>query len=267
MAQVRGPDHGSGLRPGRSLPPAGAAVLAAGRLLASLIVVALIVFAFGIGTSYDFTTSGLIPTAVVTSAITIGLVRAAYESVSLEVLRAAGIRRRVVLVGEGESLNRLRGALAASQGRHRLRVRRSRRHGARSRPPPARLARRPGARSRRGPPRRGDPLGGRLRRTDGARRRRAGAPQGDQGAAGAGHDRAARAARRVRPRPRDAAVRAPAARAHGLGLGDQARVRPRSEPARRAAPAPALAPHRPGGEARLARPRLLRRPARRRGRA
>jgi exopolysaccharide biosynthesis polyprenyl glycosylphosphotransferase len=87
-----------------------------GRLLASLIVVALIVLAFGIGTGYDFTTSGLIPTAVVTSAITIGLIRAAYESASLEVLRAAGIRRRVVLVGEGESLDRLRGALAASQG-------------------------------------------------------------------------------------------------------------------------------------------------------
>jgi exopolysaccharide biosynthesis polyprenyl glycosylphosphotransferase len=88
-----------------------------GRLLASLIVVALIVLAFGIGTSYDFTTSGLIPTAVVTSAITIGVFRAAYESVSLEVLRAAGIRRRVVLVGEGESLDRLRSALAASPGR------------------------------------------------------------------------------------------------------------------------------------------------------
>jgi exopolysaccharide biosynthesis polyprenyl glycosylphosphotransferase len=88
-----------------------------GRLVASLIVVALIVLAFGIGTSYDFTTSGLIPTAVVMSAITIGVFRAAYESVSLELLRAAGIRRRVVLVGEGESLDRLRSALAASQGR------------------------------------------------------------------------------------------------------------------------------------------------------
>jgi exopolysaccharide biosynthesis polyprenyl glycosylphosphotransferase len=87
-----------------------------GRLLASLIVVALIVLAFGLGTDYDFTTSGLIPTAVVMSAITIGLFRAAYESASLEVLRAAGIRRRVVLVGEGESLDRLRGALAAAQG-------------------------------------------------------------------------------------------------------------------------------------------------------
>jgi exopolysaccharide biosynthesis polyprenyl glycosylphosphotransferase len=87
-----------------------------GRILASLIVVALIVLAFGLGTDYDFTTSGLIPTAVVTSAITIGLFRAAYESVSLEFLRAAGIRRRVVLVGEGESLDRLRNSLAATRG-------------------------------------------------------------------------------------------------------------------------------------------------------
>ena len=88
----------------------------AGRILSSLIVVALIVLAFGLGTSYDFTTSGLIPTAVVMSAMTIGLFRAAYESVSLEFLRAAGIRRRVILVGEGASLARLQRSLAASRG-------------------------------------------------------------------------------------------------------------------------------------------------------
>ena len=88
----------------------------AGRILACLIVVALIVLAFGIGTGYDFTTSGLIPTSVVVSALTIGLFRAAYESASLEVMRAAGIRRRVVLVGEGESLSRLRQSLAAARG-------------------------------------------------------------------------------------------------------------------------------------------------------
>ena len=64
--------------------------------------------AFGLGTGYDFSTSGLIPTSVVVSAVTIGLLRAAYESASLEVMRAAGIRRRVVLVGAGESLVRLR---------------------------------------------------------------------------------------------------------------------------------------------------------------
>ena len=73
----------------------------AGRILACLIVVALIVLAFGIGTGYDFSTSGLIPTSVILSAVTIGLLRAAYESAALEVMRAAGIRRRVVLVGRG----------------------------------------------------------------------------------------------------------------------------------------------------------------------
>jgi exopolysaccharide biosynthesis polyprenyl glycosylphosphotransferase len=88
----------------------------AGRILACLIAVALIVLAFGIGTGYDFTTSGLIPTSVVFSAVTIGLLRAAYESVSLELMRAAGIRRRVVLVGAGESLVRLRSSLSAVRG-------------------------------------------------------------------------------------------------------------------------------------------------------
>lgn len=88
----------------------------AGRILACLIVVALIVLAFGLGTGYDFSTSGLIPTSVVVSAVAIGLLRAAYESTSLEVMRAIGIRRRVVLVGAGESLTRLRSSLEASRG-------------------------------------------------------------------------------------------------------------------------------------------------------
>jgi exopolysaccharide biosynthesis polyprenyl glycosylphosphotransferase len=100
----------SGLYRQRELRPG------AGRILACLIVVALIVLAFGIGTGYDFTTSGLIPTSVVLAAVTIGLLRAAYESASLEVMRAAGIRRRVVLVGRGESLVRLRSSLAAARG-------------------------------------------------------------------------------------------------------------------------------------------------------
>ena len=52
----------------------------AGRIVSSLVLVALIVLAFGIGTSYDFTSSGLIPTAVVTCAVAIGLLRAAYDS-------------------------------------------------------------------------------------------------------------------------------------------------------------------------------------------
>ena len=87
----------------------------AGRILACLIVVALIVLAFGLGTGYDFSTSGLIPTSVVASAVMIGLLRAAYESATLEVMRAAGFRRRVILVGAGESLSRLRASLESAR--------------------------------------------------------------------------------------------------------------------------------------------------------
>ena len=87
-----------------------------GRVVSSLVMVALIVLAFGIGTDYDFSTTGLIPTAVVTCSVSIALFRAAYESISLELMQALGIRRRVVLVGEGESRERLRRALAAYRG-------------------------------------------------------------------------------------------------------------------------------------------------------
>ncbi|HUF01369.1 MAG TPA: sugar transferase [Gaiellaceae bacterium] len=88
----------------------------AGKILASLIVVAFVVLAFGLGTGYEFNTSGLIPTSVVVAAVSIGLLRAAYESASLELMRAVGIRRRVVLVGEGDSVIHLRNALAAGSG-------------------------------------------------------------------------------------------------------------------------------------------------------
>ena len=87
-----------------------------GRVVSSLVLVALIVLAFGLGTDYEFSTTGLIPTAVVTCSIAIGVLRAAYESASLELLKAVGIRRRVVLVGAGESLRRLQRELATSRG-------------------------------------------------------------------------------------------------------------------------------------------------------
>ncbi len=88
----------------------------AGRVLGALVLVALIVLAFGIGTDYEFTTTGLIPTAVVTTALAIGALRAAYGSISLELMRAAGVRRRLVLVGEGETLADLERQLRASRG-------------------------------------------------------------------------------------------------------------------------------------------------------
>ncbi len=87
-----------------------------GRIVASLVTVALIVLAFGLGTDYEFTTTGLIPTATVAAAIAIGVLRAAYESISLEVMQVMGIRRRVVLVGDGESLARIRRQIDAARG-------------------------------------------------------------------------------------------------------------------------------------------------------
>ncbi len=88
----------------------------AGRVVSSLLLVALIVLSFGFGTGYDFNTTGLIPTAIVTCALTIGVLRWAYGSAALELMRVAGVRRRVVLAGDGPSLQRLRRELGASRG-------------------------------------------------------------------------------------------------------------------------------------------------------
>jgi exopolysaccharide biosynthesis polyprenyl glycosylphosphotransferase len=85
-----------------------------GRVASSLVLVALITLAFGWGTDYDFTTSGLIPTACVTSTLVVGGLRAAYESLTLELQRLLDVRRRVLLVGDGEHLAQLQRSLAAS---------------------------------------------------------------------------------------------------------------------------------------------------------
>ena len=87
-----------------------------GRVVTSLVLVAAIVLAFGIGTGYHFSTTGLVPTATVISAIVIVVLRAAYESTSLELLRLVGVRRRAILVGEGESLEHLHRSLGSSRG-------------------------------------------------------------------------------------------------------------------------------------------------------
>ena len=87
----------------------------AGRIVPSLILVAAIVYAFAFGNGYHFSTAGLVPTATLTCAIVVVVLRAAYESVSLELLRVAGVRRRAILVGEGESLAHLYRSLGASR--------------------------------------------------------------------------------------------------------------------------------------------------------
>jgi exopolysaccharide biosynthesis polyprenyl glycosylphosphotransferase len=75
-----------------------------GRIVSSLVIVSLIVLAFGLGTGHQFSTFGLIPTTLVICAILIGLFRASYDVITREVLHSLGVRRRAVLAGEGDHL-------------------------------------------------------------------------------------------------------------------------------------------------------------------
>ena len=102
-----------------------------GRVVSSLVIVALLTLAFGLGVGHEFSTFGLIPTTLVLSALGMGLFRASYDVASRELLRLLGVRRRAILAGEGEHLVHLYrtlgsgrsgidyefvGALAASPG-------------------------------------------------------------------------------------------------------------------------------------------------------
>jgi exopolysaccharide biosynthesis polyprenyl glycosylphosphotransferase len=87
-----------------------------GTVMSSLILVGLLVLSFGLGTDYDFTTSGLVPGAIVTCGLMISLLRAAYDSISRDLLHRFGVRRRVVLVGHGEALASLHRTLGSARG-------------------------------------------------------------------------------------------------------------------------------------------------------
>ena len=78
-----------------------------GRIVSSLIVVTLLVLAFGLGTGHDFTTFGIIPTSLVITIVLDGILRASYETISREALHLLGVRRRAIVVGEGERLDHL----------------------------------------------------------------------------------------------------------------------------------------------------------------
>jgi exopolysaccharide biosynthesis polyprenyl glycosylphosphotransferase len=87
-----------------------------GQVIKSLVLVAVITLAFGIGTGYHFTTYALTPTALLLTTLFIGLLRASYDVVTRDLLRIAGVRRRAVLVGEGERLAHLLRTLGQSSG-------------------------------------------------------------------------------------------------------------------------------------------------------
>jgi exopolysaccharide biosynthesis polyprenyl glycosylphosphotransferase len=86
-----------------------------GRVLSSLIVIALITLAFAVGTGHRFSTYGLAPTAVIACALTIAALRASYEFVTGEILRMLGTRRHALLVGSGENVAHLRNALGSAR--------------------------------------------------------------------------------------------------------------------------------------------------------
>src|SRR5918995_5052845 len=87
-----------------------------GRVASSLVLVAAIVIAFGYGTGYDFNTTGLIPTAHVLCGITIGLLRSAYDSFTVELERLFHARRRALLLGGTESNATLKRMLSDRRG-------------------------------------------------------------------------------------------------------------------------------------------------------
>jgi exopolysaccharide biosynthesis polyprenyl glycosylphosphotransferase len=87
-----------------------------GRIVGSLILVGVVALIYGIGTNREFGTYGLAPTAVVFSILFIGLLRASYDVVTADVLRFAGVRRRAVLVGDGDGVEHLRRALGGGRG-------------------------------------------------------------------------------------------------------------------------------------------------------
>jgi exopolysaccharide biosynthesis polyprenyl glycosylphosphotransferase len=88
-----------------------------GRVVSALVAVLVIAVAFGVGIGkLEFKTFGFFPTALVLTVALIGLLRASYDAISADLLRAMGVRRRVVLVGTEETLDELRNALGSRRG-------------------------------------------------------------------------------------------------------------------------------------------------------
>jgi exopolysaccharide biosynthesis polyprenyl glycosylphosphotransferase len=88
----------------------------AARVAPSVMLVAALSLAFAIGTGQHFTTFGLYVTGAVLVASLIAVFRASYETLSGTLLRAAGVRRRAVLVGDEEQRLHLKQTLGASRG-------------------------------------------------------------------------------------------------------------------------------------------------------
>jgi len=82
-----------------------------GRIVSSLVLVAVLTLAFGVGTDYHFTTYAIFPTALVFTTVMIALLRASYDVLTKDIFRVAGLRRRALLVGAGDDLAHLHATL------------------------------------------------------------------------------------------------------------------------------------------------------------
>jgi exopolysaccharide biosynthesis polyprenyl glycosylphosphotransferase len=87
-----------------------------GRVVSSLVLVAVLTVAFAWGVDHEFGTYGLAPTAVVTCAAIISVLRASYERITGDLLHLLGVRRRAVLIGEGERVSHLLRTLGDARG-------------------------------------------------------------------------------------------------------------------------------------------------------
>ncbi len=88
----------------------------AGRIVSSVVLVAVLSLVFAIGTGQHFTTFGLYVVSATLVAILISVLRWSYETASGSLMRSYGVRRRALLVGDPDQVAYLRRVLGASRG-------------------------------------------------------------------------------------------------------------------------------------------------------
>jgi exopolysaccharide biosynthesis polyprenyl glycosylphosphotransferase len=86
------------------------------RVLYAVIITGVLALLFALGAGHEFSTYGLVPTAIVLTAALIGLFRASYEAATAALLRLRGIRRRALLVGRGDELAQVSRSLGSPGG-------------------------------------------------------------------------------------------------------------------------------------------------------
>ncbi|HEX2112407.1 MAG TPA: sugar transferase [Gaiellaceae bacterium] len=85
-----------------------------GQLLSSVVLIALVALAFGLGTGHEFNTFGLVPTATILVAAFIGLFRSSYDAVTSALMHRLGMRRRALIVASPSELTHLQRVLGDS---------------------------------------------------------------------------------------------------------------------------------------------------------